>query len=50
MSANETATQNDIKIDTSSVEVEPQKKYKTDAEVALLALSGQPRILNLDDV
>lgn len=50
MSANETATQNDTKVDTSSQVLEPQKEYKTGAEVALLALSGRPHILELDDV
>lgn len=50
MSTNETATQNEIKVDTNLKMLVLQKKYKTDAEVALLAFSGQPRILNLDDV
>lgn len=50
MSTNETATQNEIKVDTNLKMLVLQKKYKTDAKVVLLALSGQPCILNLDDV
>lgn len=46
MSVNESATQNA----TRSKLPESQKKYKTEAEGALLALSGRPRILDFDDI
>lgn len=50
MSVNESVIDNEPGKSANSEISRPQKRYKTDAEVALLEFSRQPRILDLDDV